>query len=152
MVQSTEGVLGNGSAGFLGLGRSYNNDSFISGVLRDRGWRNVTFGLALNTYNVSIADTTTVQPAGSLTMRELNPNLFTGEIHWQPVSHVTDLQGNTSSSWDVEFDSYKIGLGSKGVTNPGGVATIDPSYRDLRLPSSEATAFCSSILAELTVY
>jgi hypothetical protein len=141
MAQNTQGVFGNGTSGFLGLGRSAGNDSYLSGMLRSRGWNKVMLGLALNPYN----STANVQPAGSLTVKELNQDLFKGGVSWQPVARVADVPSNMPTDWALKFDSYQISFGSQTTFSLGGVAVIDPYFPELRIPSAEATDFCSSI-------
>jgi hypothetical protein len=150
-VQSTEGVLGNGSSGFLGLGRSSGNDSYTSAVLQSRGLSTLLFGLALNSYN-STADTTTQQSAGSLTLLELNQNLYDGEVSWQPIANVTDVPNNVPTDWALKFDSYDISFGSQSTHSSGGVAIIEPYFPEMRIPSSEAMDFCLSIFCEIRLY
>ena len=148
MVQSTEGVFGNGSAGFLGLGRSTGNDSYTSAILQSRGWSKLLFGLALNPYN-STADTTTAQSAGLFSVQELNKDMYNGEVFWQPIANVTDVPENVPTDWALKFDSYDLSSGSQSTHSSGGVAIIEPYYPELRIPSSEAIDFCSSIFARV---
>lgn len=151
MAQSTEGVFGNGSSGILGLGRSSGNDSYTTSILHTRGWSKVLFGLALNSYNPA-ADTTTGKSAGSFTVQELNQNLYDGEVSWQPIANVTGVPNNVPTDWALKFDSYDISSGSQSTHSSGGVAIIDPYFPELRIPSSEAMDFCSSIFRETRLY
>lgn len=151
MAQSTEGIFGNGSAGFLGLGRSSGNDSYTTAILQTRGWSKLLFGLALDPYN-STADTTAVQSAGVFTVQELNKDLYDGEVSWQPIANVTDVPNNVPSDWAIKFESYDISSGSQTTHSLGGVAIIEPYFPELRIPSSEATDFCSSIFREIHLY
>ena len=143
MVQNTTGIFGNGASGFLGLGRSSGSASYISGMLQGRGWKNTTLGLALNTFNGS---SSSGQSAGSLTVQELDPNQYTGQVHWQPLAQVTDVPANTPADWALKFDSNKLTFGSQSASSSsGGQAIIDPYFSEIRIPSSDATDFCSSI-------
>lgn len=145
MVQSTEGIFGSGSAGFLGLGRSSGNDSYTSTILQNRGWSKLLFGLALNPYN----STATMQSAGVFTVQELNQNLYDGDVSWQPIANVTDVPKNVPTDWAIKFQSYDISSGSQTTHSSGGVAIIEPYFPELRIPSSEATDFCSSIFRKI---
>jgi len=152
MVQNTEGIFGNGSLGLLGLGRSSGNDSYLSGVLKSRGWNSVLLGLAVNPYN-STANATTEQLGGSLNFQELNSNLYSGEVSWQPTAKVTNAPANIPTDWALQFDSYQMSFGSRTTFSSGGGATIDPFFPEFMIPGSEATDFCSSIfLRDPTVY
>lgn len=151
MVQNTQGVFGNGSQGLLGLGRSSGNDSYITGILKTRGWSKMLFGLAVNPYN-STANATTEQSAGSLNVRELNSNLYSGDISWQQIAKVTDAPPTVPTDWALTFDSYQISFGSQSTFSSGGGATIEPYFPEIRIPSSEATDFCSSFFYGNRVY
>jgi len=151
MAETTEGVFGNGASGFFGLGRSTGNDSYISGIMRSRKWDNVLFGLALDTYD-STDNTTTTQNAGSFNVRELNKGLFDGEVSWQPIAKVTDAPIDIPTDWALKFDSYQLSFGSQNVFSAGGVAIIEPYFPELRIPSSEAIDFCSSIFRRIRLY
>jgi len=137
-------VLGKNVSGFIGFGRSAGNDSYVSRIIISQGWKNATFAFAFNRFNAS--DTT--QSAGSLTVREVNPNLFTGDIYWQPLARVTDVPKNLPTDWSIKFDSYKISFGSQDTTSSEGVAIIEPYFREIRIPNKEAVDFCSSVLTE----
>jgi hypothetical protein len=153
MVESAEGVFGNGSSGFLGLGRSSGNDSYATGILQSRGWSNVLFGLALNAYNSTTdAITAQSQTAGSFTVRELNRDMFDGEVSWQPIAKVAGVPNNVPTDWALKFDSYQISSGSQNTRSSGGVAIIEPYFPELRIPSSEAMDFCSSVCREIRLY
>jgi len=151
MIESTEGVLGNGSSGFLGLGRSSGNDSYTTAILQSRGWNSLLFGLALNAYN-STADTATAQSAGSFTVLELNQDLYDGQVSWQSIANVTGVPNNVPTDWALKFDSYDISSGSRSTHSSGGVAIIEPYFPELRIPSSEAMEFCSSIFRVTRLY
>ena len=148
MANSTAGILGTGVSGFVGFGRSTGNASYISGILNSSGWKNVTLGFAFNPFNPTATNATALQSAGSLTVRELNPDLFAGEIYWQPLTQVTGVPKHTPSDWAIKFDSYRLKFGSQRITSSGGIAIIEPYFQEVRIPSDEATEFCSSILAE----
>jgi hypothetical protein len=113
-----------------------------------RGRTTSTFGFALNKFDNSAANATTVQSAGSLSVRENNPDSFAGEIHWQPLAQTANVPGNMPSDWAIKFDSYKISFGNQSTTNSGGVAIIEPYFQELRIPNDEAVNFCSSNLVE----
>jgi len=149
MIQDTAGVLGSNVSGIVGFGRSTGNDSYVSGIVNTRGWGNATFGLALDQFTVSTANAanaTAGQSAGSLTVGDLNSDLYDGEIDWQPVAEVNNVPKNVPSDWAIKFDSYDLTFGSKTTTNTGGVAIIEPYFQEIRIPSKEATDFCSSVL------
>jgi hypothetical protein len=150
MIENTEGVLADGVSGFIGLGRSTGNDSYITGIINAQGWKNLTFGFAFNPFNTSAspASATATQSAGSFTVREVNSGLFAGEISWQPLASTSGVPKNVPADWAIKFDSYKITSGSQSTTNSGGVAIIDPYFQELRIPRDEAVEFCSSIPAE----
>jgi hypothetical protein len=148
VVQNSQGVFGNGSSGFLGLGRSAGNGSYFSGILNSRGWSDVLFGLSLNNYVASSANATTTQSAGSFNVRELNTDLFTGQIYWQSIAQISDVPANMPADWAIKFDSYRIMFDSKATSSSGGVAIIEPYFPEVRIPGSEARDFCSSISAE----
>ena len=145
MIERTNGILAGGVSGLVGLGRSTGNDSYISGVLNTRGWTNLTFAFAFNAFNAYNA----TQSAGSFTVREVNPSMFTGELFWQPLARISGVPPNIPTDWAISFDSFKITSGSQSTTNSGGVAIIDPYFQELRIPRNEAMEFCSSILVEL---
>jgi hypothetical protein len=146
MVNSTAGVLANGASGFVGWGRSTGNDSYLSGIINSQGWRNATFGFAFNPFNSSAAaNATALQPAGSISVRQVNPALYTGEIYWQPLVQATGVPQNMPTDWSIKFDSYKIKFGSKLTNNPGGVAIIEPYFQELRIPRDEAIEFFDNI-------
>ena len=147
MVQNTTGILGSGASGFVGFGRSTGNDSYVSGLVNNQESNNMTFGFALNKFDSS-ANATTSQSAGSLSVRETNPDSFAGEIHWQPLAPITNVPTNMPSDWAIKFDSYKISFGNQSTTNSGGVAIIEPYFQELRIPSDEAVEICSSNLVE----
>jgi hypothetical protein len=129
----------------VGLGRSTGNDSYVSGIINSQGWKNLMFGFAFNSFN---AASTATQSAGSIHVREVDPGMFHGEISWQSLASISGVPKNVPTDWSINFDSYKITFGSQSTTNLGGVAIIDPYFQELRIPRDEATAFCSSILAE----
>ena len=137
-------MLGKNVSGLVGFGRSTGNDSYVSGIINNQGWENATFAFAFNRFNA----TDTTQSAGSLTVREVNPNLFTGDIYWQPLARVTGVPTNIHTDWSIKFESYKISFGSRTTTSSGGVAIIDPYFQELRIPSMEAVDFCSSVRTE----
>ena len=149
MIQDTEGVLGSNVSGFVGFGRSTGNDSYVSGIVNSNGLGNATFGFALDRFNVSAANATAMQSAGSITVGELNPNLFAGEIYWQPVAKVDNVPMNIPTDWAIRFDSYNLTFENQTTTNTGGVAIIEPYFQEIRIPSKEATDFCSSVLTGL---
>ena len=151
LVQSSEGVFGSGSAGFLGLGRSSGNDSYPSSILQSRGWNKLLFGLALNPYN-STADVAAEQSAGVFTVQELNRGLYDGDVSWQPIAKVTDVPDNVPTDWAIKFESYDISSGSQSTHSSGGVAIIEPYFPELRIPSKEATDFCSSSFHDIRLY
>jgi len=147
-VESTAGILGAGVSGFVGFGRSTGNASYLSGIINSQGWENATFGFSFNTFSATVANDTAPRSAGSITVRELNPGLFTGEIFWQPLTQLTGIPTHTPSDWSIKFDSYKLKFGSQITTSSGGIAIIEPYFQEVRIPLGEATEFCSSILAE----
>lgn len=151
MIKDTAGILAEGVSGFVGLGRSTGNDSYISGIINSQGWKNLTFGFAFNAFNASAANAanaTAAQSGGAFTVRELNPAMFSGEINWHPVVRASGVPKNVPADWAINFDSYKIKFGDKSINYAGGVAIIDPYFQELRIPQDEALDFCSSILAE----
>lgn len=154
MIKDTAGILAEGVSGFVGLGRSSGNDSYVSGIINSQGWKNLTFGFAFNAFNASAANTanaanaTAAQSAGAFTVRELNPDMFSGEISWHPVVRTAGVPKNVPADWAINFESYRIKFGSQSINNPGGVAIIDPYFQELRIPHDEAVDFCSSILAK----
>ena len=143
MVQNTAGIFGHGSQGLLGLGRSSGNDSFITTALQGRGWKKMLFGLAVNAYDAT-AGQSAGQSAGSLTVRELNSDLYSGEVSWQPVAKLTDVPANVPTDWALKFESYRMTLGSRTTVSSGGGATVDPYFPEIKIPSNEATDFCLS--------
>lgn len=146
MIKSTDGVLEDGVSGLIGLGRSTGNDSYISGIINSQaGWDDLMFGFAFNAFN---AKATAAQSAGSFTVWDLNTALFIGNISWQPLVRTAGVPKNMPVDWAINFDSYKIKLGFRSITNSGGVAIIDPYFQELRIPQNEAMDFCSSILAK----
>ena len=150
MVNNTSGVLGEGVSGFVGLGRSTGNDSYISGILNTQKWKNITFGFCFNSYNGSAGDTNTAaqQAAGSFTVREVNSAQFSGELSWQPLARTAGVPKNVPADWAIKFDSYRVQFGNQTTTSTGGVAIVEPYFQEIRIPTEEAVAFCSSILAE----
>ncbi len=150
MVQNTTGILGEGASGVIGLGRSTGNTSLMSGIINSKGWKNLTFGFAFNTFSTSVDGTNTTAPqsAGSFTVREVNSAQFSGQLSWQPLARVDGVPKNMPSDWAVKFDSYKVQFGSQSTTTSGGVAIVEPYFQELRIPRDEASEFCSSILAE----
>ena len=150
MVQNTTGILGEGVSGFVGLGRSTGNQSLMSGIINSKGWKNLTFGFAFNTYNSSAGNTNTTaqQSAGSFTVREVNSAQFSGQLSWQPLARVASAPKNMPADWAITFTSYKIQVGNQSTTNSGGVAIVEPYFQELRIPQDEAEDFCSSILAQ----
>ena len=153
MVNNTSGVLGAGVSGFIGLGRSTGNDSYITGILNTQKWKNITFGFAFNSFtsfNGSAAnpDAAAQQAAGSFTVREVNTAQFAGEISWQPIQRTSGVPKNTPSDWAIKFDSYRVQFGNQTTTSSGGVAIVEPYFQEIRIPTQEAVDFCSCILAE----
>jgi hypothetical protein len=142
MVRTVKGIFGNGASGLIGLGRSTGNTSYVSEILRAKGWKSVVFGFALNGYNGSSDTPIIAQSAGSFTVRELNPAMFTGEVYWQPLAQATDVPKSTPTDWAINFDSYQISLGSQvHIYGSGGVAIIEPYFQEIRLPTNEATGY-----------
>lgn len=150
VVQNTSGILGEGVSGIVGLGRSTGNQSLMSGIINSKGWKNLTFGFAFNTYNSSAGNTntTTQQSAGSFTVREVNSAQFSGQLSWQPIARVAGVPKTMPTDWAINFSSYKIQFGNQSTTNSGGVAIVEPYFQELRIPRDEAVDFCSSILAK----
>lgn len=150
MVNNTTGVLGAGVSGFIGLGRSSGNNSYISGILNSQNWKNITFGFAFNSYNASTASTNTAaqQAAGSFTVRQVNTGQFAGQLSWQPVSRAAGVPPNVPADWAIKFDSYRVQFGNLTTTTTGGVAIVEPYFQELRIPTGEAVDFCSYILAK----
>lgn len=145
MIQSTEGLLGQNVSGFVGFGRSSGSDSYVSGIISSQGWNNATFAFAFNRFNVSDSG----QSAGSINVRELNPDLFTGDIHWQTLAQVTDVPKTMPSDWAIKFDSYKMSFGSQTTDGSGGVAIVEPYFQELRIPNKEGMDFCWSVLTKV---
>ena len=145
LIQRTEGMLGGNVSGLVGFGRSSGSDSYVSGIINSQGWKNATFAFAFNKFNASDSR----QAAGSLNVRELNPDLFTGDIHWQSLAQVTDVPKTMPSDWSIKFDSYKTSFGSQTTDGSGGVAIIEPYFQELRLPNKEGVDFCSSALTKV---
>lgn len=132
--------FGNGAAGLIGLGRSSGGSSFIDTVFNyNRGWNNLTIGIALNPKGAT--------EAGEMDLTKTDPSLYTGQLKFNPiVPAATDVPTNYPADWSLHLDSWTVDTGNvKTEYTTGGIAIVEPYFPEIRFPQDQALLFCTSL-------
>jgi hypothetical protein len=139
VANQSNGFFANGASGFVGLGRSGGDASFISTAFRTHtAWDNLTIGLALGIQKGNNAST------GVMDMRATDSSYYDGDVKYAPVlPAATDVPTNYPADWSLHLDSWTIDTGGVRTEHTtGGVAIVEPYFPEIRFPQDQALLFC----------